>query len=353
MKYIFNSLFLITVCSTIFYSCKKDEVKTVLKDGQAPTLTSSNTDLVLVDTLAADTIVTFSWTRSDYGFKAAVRYTLQIAKAGTNFAAPKEVSMGNSTVQKYTVADFNQLVVILGLPPNNVGQLETRVKSTISDSIPAIYSNTVTLSVTPYLVVINYPSIWVPGDYQGWDPASAPKISSKNANGIYEGYVSIVGGTHEFKYTSDPDWNHSIYGWASSTVSGTDVSGTFNTTGGNLFVPGDGFYLLKANTNDNSWSGTKTTWAIIGDAPTLSNNWTNDVPMTYDALNKVWTVTTTLVAGNLKFRANGAWTLNFGDTGADLSLEYDGDNIAIPANLAGTRTITLDLKPGNYTYTIQ
>src|SRR5882724_1333758 len=169
MKNIFISLFLITIVGAVFYACKKDEVKTVLKDGKAPELSSSNTDLVLIDTLGADTTITFSWTRSDYGFKAAVRYTLQIATAGTNFAAPKEVSMGNSTIQKYTVADFNQLVVILGLTPNNVGQLEARVKSVISDSIPAIYSNNVTISVTPYLVVINYPSVWVPGDYQGWD----------------------------------------------------------------------------------------------------------------------------------------------------------------------------------------
>jgi len=353
MKNIFIRLFLITIVGIIFYACKKDEVKTVLKDGQAPELTASKTTIVLVDTTASDTTIIFSWTRSNYGFKAAVRYTLQIAIAGTNFTAPKEVSMGNSIVQKYTVGDFNQLSVIQGLVPNNAGQLEARIKSSISDSIPAIYSNIVALSVTPYLVVINYPSLWVPGDYQGWDAASAPKISSKNANGIYEGYVSIVGGTHQFKYTSDPDWNHTIYGWASSTVNGTDVSGTFNTTGGNLFVPGDGFYLLKGNTNNNTWSGAITTWAIIGDAPTLSNNWTNDVPMTYDAVNNVWKVTTTLAAGNFKFRANGAWTLNFGDTGADLSLDYDGDNIAVPNTLTGTRTITLDLKPGNYTYTIQ
>jgi hypothetical protein len=42
-----------------------------------------------------------------------------------------------------------------------------------------------------------------------------------------------------------------------------------------------------------------------------------------------------------------------GDTGADFSLEYDGTDIKIPSNLTGTRTITLDLKAGNYTYTIE
>jgi hypothetical protein len=74
--------------------------------------------------------------------------------------------------------------------------------------------------------------------------------------------------------------------------------------------------------------------------------------MTYNAGTKLWTVTTNCVAGEFKFRANSDWGINFGDTGADLTLEYDGANIAV--GTAGSRTITLDLRvPGNYTYTIQ
>jgi hypothetical protein len=351
MKKIYNPLFLISIVTCLLYACKKDETKTFLKAGKAPVLTASAPTLVLTAVTAADTVEAFSWTASDYGYTAAVRYSLQIAKGGTNFAAPREISMGNGKVLKYTAGDLNQLSIILGLPPGSAGQLDIRVKSSISDSVAAIYSNKVTVAITPYLVIINYPSLWVPGDYQGWDPASAPKVSSKAANGIYEGYVFFQGGSLKFKYTSHPDWNHTNYGWASSTTTGNDVAGTFNTTGGDLFVPVVGYYLLKANTNNNTWSGTKTTWSIIGNAPTLSNNWTNDVPMTYDATNKVWTVTTTFVAGAFKFRANNDWAINFGDTGGDLSVEYNGTDIQITT--PGTYTIKLDLKPGNYNYSKQ
>lgn len=349
MKKILNKLLLISAVMSLLYACKKDETQIILKKGVAPVLNASQTSLVLTAATAADTVEAFSWTASDYGFDAAVKYTLQIAKGGTSFAAPKEVSMGSGLVQKYTTADFNQLALILGLAPNSTGQLEVRVKSAISDSIPVIYSNTLSLSVKPYLVIINYPSLWVPGDYQGWDPASAPKISSRAANGIYEGYVNITAGTLQFKYTSDPDWNHTIYGWASSAVAGSDVTGTFNTTGGNLFVPSAGYHLLKGNTNNNTWSGTKiTSWSLIGDF----NAWGSDVDMTYNTTTKLWTATINPgAAGGFKFRANHAWTINFGDTGADLSLEYDGANVAITP---GSHLITLDLHvPGNYTYTIQ
>ena len=346
--------------SCLFQACKKDEFRTILQPAVVPALTASKTTLVLTAATAADTVETFSWSASKYGYSAAVKYTLQIAKAGTNFAAPKEVNMGNGLVQKYTGADFNQMVLILGLAPGTASQIQVRVKSSISDAITADYSNTINVTVTPYLVIINYPSLWVPGDYQGWDPGSAPKVSSKNANGVYEGYVYYpAGGTLQFKLTSDPDWNHTNFGWASSTTTGDIVTGTLSTAGnaGNLFVPSAGYYVVKANTNTGvmTWGVKKTTWAIIGDAPTASNNWSNDVPMTFDPVTKIWSVTTNCVVGGFKFRANGDWsdgTNNFGDNGADLSLEYGGANIAI--GTAGMHTIKLDLHvPGNYTYTIQ
>jgi hypothetical protein len=358
MKKVFNYLLLVGAVSSLFQACKKDEFKTFLQTGVPPTLTASKTTLVLTAGTASDTSEVFSWNASKYGYSAAVKYTLQISKVGTNFAAPKEVSLGPGLVQKYTGADFNQLSILQGLPFNVTGQLEVRVKSSISDSIPAIYSNKVTVTVTPYQVIINYPSLWVPGDYQGWDPPSAPKISSPTDNKKYEGYLNIpVGGTLQFKLTSDPDWNHTAYGWASSTTTGTIVTGTVSTAGsaGNLFFPAAGYYCVRADLNTNTWYVKKVTWAIIGDAPTASNNWSNDVPMTYDAANKIWTVTTACGVGHFKFRANGDWndgTNNFGDNGADLSPDYGGSDIAVPT--AGTKTIKLDLHvPGQYSYTIQ
>lgn len=358
MKKIFYNLFIISISALLFTACKKDIEMTTLQTGVPPTLTASAASLVITSATAADTVETFTWTPSQYGYSAAVAYTLQIAKGGTNFAAPKDISMGNKTTFKYSGADFNQLAQLLGLPPGSGGQLEVRVKSALSDSL-IIYSNKITVNVTPFFVIINYPSLWVPGDYQGWDPGSAPKISSKTGNGIYEGYLNVpAGGTLQFKLTSDPDWNHFAYGWASSTTTGTSVTGTISSAGsaGNLFFPVAGYYVVRANTNTGimTWGVKKTTWGIIGDAPVASNNWSNDVAMTYDVATKIWSVTTNFVAGKFKFRANGDWsdgTNNFGDTGADLSLEYGGADIAITA---GTHTVKLNLStPGNYTYTIQ
>jgi len=351
MKNNIHKFLFLFIAAVSLWACKKDEIKTTASTGQPGTLAASQATVVLTSANANDTIEVFSWAPSNYGFKAAVKYTLQIAKAGTNFTAPKEINMGSATQQKYKGADLNQMAILLGLAPGSAGQLDVRVKSSISDSITAVYSNKLTVSVTPYLVIINYPSLWVPGDYQGWDPVTAPKISSKTDNGIYEGYVNIPGGSLKYKFTSHPDWNHTNYGWASSTTTGNNVAGTFNTTGGDLFVPTPGYYLLKANTNTREWSATKTSWGLIGDGvPTTG--WNSDQDLTYDVATKKWSITLNLVAGKIKFRANDDWAINFGDTGADLSLEYAGADITIAT--AGNYTITLDLSvPGNYTYTVK
>jgi hypothetical protein len=60
--------------------------------------------------------------------------------------------------------------------------------------------------------------------------------------------------------------------------------------------------------------------------------------MTWDAANGVFKATIDLVAGEMKFRANDDWGVNFG---GDLNaLTQDGANIAIAE--AGNYTITLN-----------
>lgn len=352
MKNNFRNLLLLTVLAGQFASCKKDEVRAVMQAGTKPALTASASSIVLDTSKASTTVETFSWTASDFGYKAAVAYTLQFAKAGTNFASVEEVSVSNAATKGYTGADMNQLALKLGLAFNTAAPIDVRVKASVGSSVAAPVSNVVTFTVMPYQVIVNYPSLYVPGDYWNptWTPDKSPKVSSKTNNGAYEGYVYFANASSNFKFTSDPDWNHTNYG--------DGGTGKLSASGsaGNLAVSGAGYYRVAANTNDLTWSATKTTWGIIGNAPTASNNWSSDVAMTYNTTTQVWTVTTNMVAGEFKFRANADWNNslnNFGDNApADGVPDYNGSNIAVTA--AGNYTVTLDLHiPGNYTYTIR
>ena len=254
-------------------ACQKDELKAVVQPGAAPTLQASTSTLALQSTDAPKDAVTFSWGAVDYGYPAAVTYTLQFDKKGNGFKAPIEIANASGLKKTFSVADFNTLLINLGLTPGASGQIEARVKSDVNPGVAPVVSAASTLTGTPYAVVIVYPSLYVPGGYQGWAPDKAPKIVSVKSDKTYEGYVYFPDASTEFKLTDVPNWNGGTYG------NKTGANGILATPGDNLFATGAGYYLLKADLNANKWSVTKTTWGLIGSA--TPKGWDNDSPMTY------------------------------------------------------------------------
>ena len=173
--------------------------------------------------------------------------------------------------------------------------------------------------------------LYVPGSHQGWSPGSAPIVYNRNFDMKYEGYVNFSA-NDLFKFTSDPDWDHTNYG--------DGGNGTLSTTGDNLTVAEAGYYKLNVDLSGSPFTYTKvkTDWGLIGDATV--GGWDNSTPMTYNPDTKVWTVTTTLTAGKaFKFRANNGWDINLGGNQSNLS--YGGDNIQVATD--GTYLVTLDL----------
>ncbi len=324
-------------------ACQKDEVKSVVQPGAAPTLAASSSTLTLQAADATKDAVAFTWNAVDYGYPAAVTYTLQFDKKGNSFKAPIEFANGNGLKKSFSVADFNTMLINLGVTPGTTGQIEARIKSDVSPGVASVVSTASTITGTPYAVVIVYPSLYVPGGYQGWSPDKAPKIVSVKSDKNYEGYVYFPDASTEFKLTDAPNWNSGIFGNKSG------ANGTLASPGDNLTATGAGYYLLKADLNANKWSATKTTWAVIGSA--TPKGWDADTPLTYDAAKGTWSAVVNLVKGDIKFRANGAWDINYGDTKADSLLDLNGDNIAVPAD--GKYTVTLNLSSaGTYTYSV-
>lgn len=93
----------------------------------------------------------------------------------------------------------------------------------------------------------------------------------------------------------------------------------------------------------------KTDWGLIGDA--TPGGWDSDTNMTYDTATRTWKVTLDLKAGNVKFRANDAWDLNYGDNDFDGTMEEGGKDI--PVNAAGNYTVTLNLEVAGYAYELK
>jgi hypothetical protein len=193
---------------------------------------------------------------------------------------------------------------------------------------------------------VDYPVIYVPGGYQSgsgysegdWSPDVAPTLASVNSDANYEGYVYFADAA-EFKFTAGPNWD---VNWGGS-------NGVLESGGANLTVAESGYYKLNVNTSDLTYSITKTDWGIIGSA--TANGWDSDQNMEFDPETKTWIAELDLSAGEIKFRANDDWAINYGDDGADGVLGAGAANIAIAE--AGSYKITLKLESPDYTYTVE
>lgn len=343
-------LFVAIVGLLAFSSCEKDEFGPVMssspgspsiqqpQDGQSYALSEDQAD---------QSLFTMEWSEPDYGFEAAVTYTVQMSKTGDNFADPISMGTTNGTSMEFTVGEMNNSLLANGFTAGQQNSLQFRVMASVSDSTTNQISDPVSLSITPYEVVINYPKIYVPGGFQSasgygsdWTPADAPPLYSVESNDKYEGYVYMAGTGNEFKFTNDRSWD---LNWGD-----TGADGTLDENGDNIVRDESGYYKINVDLNEGTYETLNTTWGLIGSA--TANGWDSDMDMTYDQENKVWTITTDLSAGEIKFRANNAWDLDYGDDGADGTLDKGGENIAIDE--AGNYTIKLILSEPIYTYEI-
>jgi hypothetical protein len=303
--------------------------------------------LVLTKANAAQVAKTFAWTRADFGFQSATTYVLQIDKAGNQFKAPLDLAMTTQLTVPFTVAELNTKLLALGLPFGKASTIEARVTATVSPLVNTLYSPTMTMTVTPYEVVIIYPTIYVPGSYQAasgytsdWSPDKAPALYSLKSDNKYEGYVYIAADGSMFKFTKDQNWTTN---WGDD---GLDLKLDPN---GKDIPTSAGYYKMNVNLNTLTYSTLKTVWGVIGDA--TPTGWDSDTKMVYDKVAKTWSVNLALKVGSIKFRANSDWALNYGDKDANLTLEEGSDNI--PVTAAGNYTITLDFNRAVYTYNLK
>lgn len=151
-----------------------------------------------------------------------------------------------------------------------------------------------------------------------------------NGQGEYVGYAYLDG---EFKFKPNGEKDNWTGNWGQDA---NGAAGSLVLDGGNCKVDHAAWYMMTVDLSKLTWKVTElTTIGIIGDA--TPGAWDSDTPMTYNAAAGCWEVTTDLAAGQLKFRANNGWNINWGGTAAEL--RNNGENLVIET--AGNYTIKL------------
>lgn len=347
MKKYINKLLLLASVLFLGISCESEAELTTLKTVNFPAaIEVSTSTLVLTEDTADNNVLLVSWPTVTFPIAAPVTYAVEFDlisdTSGSNaWQKAKRIEVGQDVLSKAFIgSELNKIAVDLGLAPDVAGKLVVRVEAAMDRKI---YSNTITLNVTPFEKSVVFGEIYMPGAYQGeWNVDKALALTAIS-KGIYQGYVTVLPGYGTiFKLNTARNWAQ-FYGAGDSNTSLKNMSDT------NFNLPGEGSFQVKVNLNTLTWSSTPYAWGIVGSSTHAATpedkdyGWNHSIPMSYNHETKTWKVTANLLAGALKFRLNDKWDVNYGpaDPTTNTINKDNGGAYDIPE--AGTYEVTFTI----------
>ena len=282
----------------------------------------------------------FSFNSADFGVQTNVSYELQSSILGDFSDATLVPTLSNNNNQfEVTIGALKTLAEEYGIMAPDSGVLNIRVRAFPGDtsSTTEVFTEIVLLNVTLLEETTGgggsdiEPSTWgiVGSGYNDWGNAGLDGVFYTTADeGIIVAYANLIDG--EIKFRENNVWDNNL---------GDDgADGTLEANGANIAVT-TGSFKITFNTNDNTYIMEPFSWGIVGSG---FNDWGAagpDAKFFYDYTTDSFKVGVKLIDGEIKVRLNNDWGTNFGDTGADGTIEQDGDNIVVTA---GFYNVTVD-----------
>jgi hypothetical protein len=162
--------------SILAISCSddiQDTNRVALAPAAAPVLlTPTSSFNIVLDKANQNNLATsVVWNDAMYsGTATIVNYTIEIAKAGTNFAKPVVVTSTTNRFKDITVGELNSAILTAGLVPFVEHQIDIRIKSSVGTTGTGVaqHSNSFTIKATPFP---SWPNWGIIGDATptGWD----------------------------------------------------------------------------------------------------------------------------------------------------------------------------------------
>lgn len=230
---------MLTAALAVFaVSCTVEKDPVYSPENAVPSVLDPITDYELSDSV--EVFAEISFTPADFGMSTAKSYTAYVDLAGNDFASQKSIGtlIGTPDVEKETMtiesADLNQALLDLGCAIETEVNAEIRIMAQIMGessvvSGPELYSNSVSVTVTPYDMEKVYSFVYITGAPWGWgwDPAINARLFSYAEDD--ENYVGVVDfgadcADYSFKITGDASWDNGNWGSGSETSSEPEAS---------------------------------------------------------------------------------------------------------------------------------
>lgn len=294
----------------------------------------SQSDFTFNDENAAAEFPEIKWTAADYGVKAVVNYDVTL----TNDANAKTVLLGETgtTSLKFTNGQMNTMMAKVGAYPGQTYNFTITLTSKAYDMTADPASNSITFKATLFDPnAVDWKFAYVAVGYSDWDYTNAYLLGDPDGDGVYQGYANF-----------DAD------GVSYAIIDGSDLT---KVLAKDQTAAKKGFYGIKVDAEGKVEQTEPLVWGVVGDA--TSGGWDKDTQMDYDATTRLWTVTTSLLDKEFKFRSNNNWDSdNYGAVSGKES-ELEGELVAGPNNFkvlkASPYVITMNLtNAGKYSYSM-
>jgi len=346
----------IMVVGLSFNACQQDDdIEFVATEAGDFTFNTTFLENYILNASVGDNLAErFTWNNADFAVPTNVTYNLQAATMAdfSDYVAGEPMyNLGNTQGNEIavTVSKMIALAHAAGLDNDpatadvpNTGQVYFRLLAVVGDDGLPSYSAVQALNVelqeqteAPTETGVSEVSWGVVGSgYNAWGEFADQSFYTTDTDGVIVTYVTLIDG--EIKFRENNAWD--------SDLGDTDADGTLEPGGTNIVVTA-GNYKITIDLNASTYTMEPFSWGVVGEA---YNNWgeTPDAKFTYDYTTDTFKLGVRLLDGEMKFRKNNAWDTDFGDSGADGTLDAGGDNIVVSA---GHYAITLDFNAGTYT----
>ncbi|WP_242094388.1 SusE domain-containing protein [Aestuariivivens sediminicola] len=349
MKKNITYLSLLIIALLSFNSCDQEDdlVFTAVEPVEGVSFSNSFSEEYILNKNASGNLgERFTWEDAYFGVPTNVSYELENSILG-DFTDATTVGTTDGNELAVTIGQMLAFATAAGLdddpdtPEPNMGKLYFRLKAFVGTEGLETYSGVQELNITiPEIIVGGGAfeiSSWgvVGSGYNNWGAFEDSPFYTTADAGILAAYVTLVDG--EIKFRENNDW--------ANNFGDTGNDGVLDAGGDNIAVTA-GTYKITFNTNDNTYTIDPYSWGVVGSG---YNDWGGagpDAKFYYDYSTDTFKVSVQLLNGEIKFRLNNDWGTNFGDTGADGTLDAGGDNIA---STAGYYNITLDFNANSFT----
>ncbi len=251
MKNIYKIFFLLSVVMMILSSCSEDKELVRIanpEDVDPPVVTApvAGDDFVLSLDDKDELAMVIRWNRPDFGVDLKMDFSVDIDLKGGDFTS-NAINLGltsNDTLA-LTHGELNKKLLELGLSPNQSGEFDIRVLSTVNYQIPNGTSEVVTVSASPYSTI--FPSIYMIGAaVGGWDPGLAVEVASTGEPNKYYTKAYFDAETDaNFRFFSDTNWGASLGGYNVFPNYPSDLLGETGDGDSNFsFIGATGWYEI-------------------------------------------------------------------------------------------------------------